>query len=488
MTAADCKIEYTQLFINNEFVDSISGKTFPTYNPATEEEIAQVQFAESADVDKAVAAARKAFQLGSEWRSMDPSARGALIHKFAQLIRRDQEKLAKLESLNNGKPYTESLMDLDYSITCLEYYSGWTDKIFGKTIPVDGNFFTYTKHEPIGVCAQIIPWNYPIMMLAWKFGPALACGNTIILKPAEQTPLSALVIAALAKEAGFPAGVINVVNGYGSVTGAALSSHNDVNKIAFTGSVVVGRKIQEASAKSNLKRVTLELGGKSPFIITEVNDKDLKQAAEDTAASIFGNHGQSCCACSRVFVHEKVYDKYVGYLKQIADSKVVGDPFDEKTTNGAIISKVQFDKVLAYIESAKEEGATVTAGGNKCADKGYFLRPTILTNVSDDMKVAKEEIFGPVVCIMKYQTVDEVIQRANNTSYGLGSGLYSNDMNTIMKITNALETGTVWVNCYGAFKSQAPMGGYKESGIGREMGEYGLHEYTEVKNVTIRMK
>lgn len=378
--------------------------------------------------------------------------------------------------------------DLDCSIACFEYYAGWTDKIFGKTIPVDGDFFCFTKHEPIGVCAQIIPWNYPIMMLAWKFGPALACGNTLVLKPAEQTPLSALVIAELAKEAGFPAGVINIVNGRGANTGALLSEHLDVNKIAFTGSVVVGRKIQEASAKSNLKRVTLELGGKSPFIITDVDDELIERAAEDTAASIFANQGQSCCACSRIFVHEKVHDKYVSALAKIADSKVVGDPFDASTTNGAIISKVQFDKILDYIESGKKEGATVAAGGKKCGNnKGYFLRPTVFTNVTDDMKIAKEEIFGPVVCVFKWKTVDEVIKRANNTTYGLGSGLYSRDMNQIMKISSALEAGSVWVNSYEAINNQAPFGGYKQSGFGRELGEYGLHEYTEVKNVTMKL-
>jgi len=480
-------VEHTKLFINNEFVNSSSGRTFPTYNPATEELIAQVQEADVTDVDKAVAAARKAFESGSEWRSMDASARGVLIYKFAQLLRRDEEKLSKLESLNSGKPYSESLFDLDCSIKCLEYYSGWTDKIFGKTIPVDGGFFCYTKHEPIGVCAQIIPWNYPIMMLAWKFGPALACGNTIVLKPAEQTPLSALLVAEIAKEAGFPAGVINVVNGVGARTGAILSSHMDVNKIAFTGSVVVGRKIQEASAKSNLKRVTLELGGKSPFIITEVDDESLQQAAEDTAASIFANQGQSCCACSRIFVQENVHDKYISHLKKIAESKVVGDPFDEQTTQGSIISKVQFEKILAYIESGEKEGAKVETGGKKIADKGYFLRPTILSNVTDDMKVAKEEIFGPVVVVLKFKTIDEVIKRANNTTYGLAAGVYSHDMNTIMKVSSNLEAGSVWVNCYEAITNQSPFGGFKQSGFGRELGEYGLHEYTEVKNVTMRL-
>lgn len=479
-------IEYTQLFINNEFVDAKSGRTFPTYNPATEEVLTHVQEAGPEDVDLAVKAARKAFEIGSEWRSMEPAARGALIHKFAQLWREHEEKLAKLESLDTGKPYTDSLGDIDFSIKCLEYYAGWSDKICGKTIPVDGNFFTYTRHEPIGVCGQIIPWNYPILMLAWKFGPALACGNTIVLKPAEQTPLSALYIAALAKEAGFPAGVINVVPGFGSVAGAALAEHLDVNKIAFTGSTVVGRKIQEASAKSNLKRVSLELGGKSPFIIFDLDDEGLERAANDTANSIFANQGQSCCASSRVFVHESVHDRFVEKLKQIADSKVVGDPFNPDTTNGAIISDVQFNKILDYIKSGKEQGAVCVTGGDRVGPKGYFVRPTIFADVKDDMKIAKEEIFGPVVCVLKFKELAEVTRRANATTYGLAAGIYSNDINRVLPLAHALEAGSVWINCYEAIFNQSPFGGYKQSGFGRELGEYGLHEYTEVKNVTIR--
>jgi len=478
-------IEYTQIFINNEWVNSVSGKTFPTYNPATEEVIAQVQEADAADVDKAVAAARKAFEIGGEWRSMDPSARGRLINELARLMRRDIEKLARLESLNCGKPYNDSLGDIDYSIKCLEYYAGWSDKIYGKTIPIDGPYFTYTRHEPIGVCGQIIPWNYPIMMLAWKFGPALACGNTVVLKPAEQTPLTALAIAALTKEAGFPAGVVNVVPGYGATAGAAIASHMDINKVAFTGSTVTGRKIQEMAARSNLKRVSLELGGKSPFIIFEVSDEQLQKAAEDTAGSIFGNQGQSCCASSRIFVHENVHDKFVEKLKQIAESKVVGDPFNENTTNGAIISDVQFRKVLDYIDSGRKDGANVVTGGEKLPQKGYFVKPTIFTNVTDEMKIAKEEIFGPVVSILKFRELNDALKRANNTHYGLAAGIYCNDINKVLPLAHALEAGSVWINCYEIVSNQAPFGGFKQSGFGRELGEYGLHEYTEVKNVTI---
>ncbi len=371
--------------------------------------------------------------------------------------------------MNNGQPLWESLLGLDASIKCLEYYGGWSDKVFGQTIPIDGPFFSYTRREAIGVCGQIIPWNYPILMLAWKWGPALACGNTVVMKPAEQTPLTALAIAALAKEAGFPAGVINVIPGLGPIAGHHLAHHMDVNKIAFTGSTVVGRKIQEASAKSNLKRVSLELGGKSPFIIFDVDDKQLQKAAEDTASSIFANQGQSCCASSRVFVHESVHDAYVEKLRKIADSKVVGDPFGANTTNGALISDLQFRKVLDYIESGKAEGAKVVAGGERVGNKGYFVRPTIFTECRDEMKIAKEEIFGPVVSVFKFTELKEALERANATHYGLAAGIFCNDINKILPLAHALEAGSVWVNCYEIVANQSPFGGFKQSGIGREL-------------------
>lgn len=482
------EIKYTQLFINNEFVNSVSGATFPTYNPATEEVIAQVQEADVADVDLAVAAARKAFSLNSEWRKMNASDRGQLIHKFAQLMRRDQDELARLESLNCGKAYNDALGDIDFSIKGIEYYAGWADKIHGQTIPVDGPFFTYTRHEPIGVCGQIIPWNYPILMFAWKFGPAIAAGNTVVMKPAEQTPLTALALAALVKEAGFPPGVFNIVPGYGPKAGNAIAMHNDINKVAFTGSTIVGRKIQEASAKSNLKRVSLELGGKSPFIIFDLDDEGLQRAAEDTANSIFGNNGQSCCASSRVFVQESVHDKFVAKLKAVAEAKVVGDPFSTSTTNGALISELQFNKVLNYIKTGKEQGAKVVTGGERCAPKGYFIPPTVFVDVQDDMTIAKEEIFGPVVSVFKFKDIEEGLRRANATTYGLAAGIYSNDINKVLTLAHSLDAGSVWVNCYEVVQNQAPFGGFKQSGFGRELGEYGLHEYTEVKNVTIRLR
>lgn len=480
-------IKHTQLFINNEFVNATSGRTFPTYNPATEEEIAQVQEADANDVDLAVKAARAAFAHGSEWRSMDASARGLLMHKFASLLERDIDSLAELESLNCGKPVGDARGDIEFAIQGIQYYAGWTDKIFGKTIPVDGPYFTYTRHEPIGVCGQIIPWNYPLMMLGWKFGPALACGNCVVLKPAEQTPLTALAVAALAKEAGFPAGVFNVVTGYGHITGAAISSHNDVNKIAFTGSTATGRKIQVAAAMSNLKRVTLELGGKSPFIIcADLDDATLDKAVED-AAGVFGNNGQNCCTSSRLFVQDTVHDKFVAKLKEAAESLVVGDPKNEETTNGSLISDVQFQKVLGYIEKGKDQGANLVTGGEREAGKGYFVKPTIFSNVTDEMIIAKEEIFGPVVSVLKFSDLNEALKRANETTYGLAAGIYCRDINKVLPIAHRLEAGTIFVNCYDAVQNQAPFGGFKQSGYGRELGEYGLHEYTEVKNITIHM-
>jgi len=463
------EVKYTKLFIDNEFVDAVSGKTFATHNPATEEKIADVAEGDKADVDKAVAAARRAFKIGSEWRSMDASARGVLMNKFASLLRRDVEYLARLETMDNGKTFAEAKMDIIYSAQCIEYYAGWCDKISGKTIPADGPVFTYTKHDPVGVCAQIIPWNYPIMMLAWKFGPALACGNTIVLKPAEQTPLSALYCAALIKEAGFPAGVVNVVNGFGPTAGAGLALHNDVDKIAFTGSTEIGHLIQEMSAKSNLKRVSLELGGKSPFIIFNVNDEDLRKAAGFAAASIFGNQGQSCCASSRIFVHEDVYERYLEFAKEIAQSLVVGDPFADTTTQGSIVSDEQFKKILGYIDSGKSEGARLVEGGSRVGEKGYFVRPTVFGDVKDTMKIAKEEIFGPVMSVIKFKDVDEVIARANATSYGLAAGVFCNDISTTLKVVNALQAGSVWVNCYEYITAQTPFGGYKQSGFGREL-------------------
>ncbi|XP_033180024.1 retinal dehydrogenase 1 isoform X2 [Bombus impatiens] len=478
-------IKYTQLFINNEFMDSVSRKKFPTINPADGTVIADISEGDKADVDKAVAAASQAFSRGSDWRNMDPSVRGKLMNKFADLITRDLEYIATLEVLDNGKTYSNAVSDIEASIDTIRYYAGWCDKIFGDTIPVDGNFVSLTRKEPIGVVGQIIPWNYPFLMLAWKWGPALATGCTIVLKPAEQTSLSALYAAALAKEAGFPPGVINVITGYGPTAGAAIAEHPGIQKVAFTGSTEVGHLIMAASAKSNLKRVSLELGGKSPLVIFD--DVDIEKAAEIAYNAIFANHGQNCCAGSRTFVHTKIYDQFVACAKQLALKTKVGDPFDAETQQGPQVDREMFDKVLGLIKSGKEEGAVLEVGGERHGNVGYFIKPTVFSNVTDDMRIAKEEIFGPVQSILKFETMDEVIERANNTNYGLAAGVLSKDIDKALTFAQAVQAGSVWVNCYDAITPQTPFGGFKQSGIGRELGAEGLKEYLETKTISIKV-
>ena len=394
------------------------------------------------DVDLAVAAAEAAFAPNSEWRKLDASARGNLLHKLADLIQRDVKILAKLESLDNGKTFGDSEFDIGCAVDTFRYYAGWADKTHGNTIPADGNYLTYTKREPIGVVGQIIPWNYPILMLAWKWAPALAAGCTSVLKPAEQTPLTALHCAALAKEAGFPAGVVNVVPGYGPTAGAAISGHPKIRKVAFTGSVDVGKLIMAAAAQSNLKKVALELGGKSPLIICD--DADLDEAATIAHNAIFANHGQNCCAGSRTFVHEKVYDEFVKKAVQKAQEKVLGCPFDEKTTQGPQVDEEMFTKVLGYIESGKKEGAKCETGGKRWGTKGYYVEPTVFSGVKDDMKIAREEIFGPVQSILKFSCIDEVIERANNSKYGLAAGIVTKSLDKALKFAEAIHAGSVW--------------------------------------------
>jgi len=477
-------VKFTQLFINNEWVDAESGKTFATLNPATGETIAQVQEADKADVDKAVAAARAAFKLGSPWRTMDASQRGHLLYKLADLMERDREYLASLESLDNGKPYNDAFnVDLGLVIKCFRYYAGWADKNHGKTIPLDGKFLCYTRHEPVGVCGQIIPWNFPLLMQAWKLGPALATGNCVVMKVAEQTPLTGLYVCSLIKEAGFPAGVVNVLAGFGPTAGAAISEHLDVDKVAFTGSTETGQIIQKAAGGSNLKRVTLELGGKSPLIV--MDDADIDQAVEMAHFALFFNQGQCCCAGSRLMVQDGIYDKFVEKATQRAKARKVGDPFAEGIEQGPQVDSEQFDKVLGYIKSGVAEGANLRAGGARWGDKGYFIQPTVFSDVSDDMKICKEEIFGPVQVIQRFTTRDEVIDRANKNHYGLAAAVFTSSLDNATFISNSLRAGTVWVNCYDALEAQAPFGGYKMSGVGRELGEYGLEAYTEVKTVTI---
>jgi aldehyde dehydrogenase (NAD+) len=475
----------TQLLINNRWVASESGRTFATVNPSTGEPICQVAEADAADVDNAVKAARAAFDYGP-WKKMAASERGLLLNRLADLIEKHADELARLESLDNGKPLSVAkAVDVKKTIACYRYFAGWADKVQGKTIPIDGNFFCYTRHEPIGVVGQIIPWNYPMLMQAWKLAPALATGNTIVMKPAEQTPLSALRIGELILEAGFPDGVVNLLPGFGPTAGAALARHMDVDKVAFTGSTEVGRLIMEAAARSNLKRITLELGGKSPNIIFE--DTDLDAAVEGAHMGLFVNQGQSCCAGSRVFVEETIYDAFVEKSVARARKRVVGDPFDHRTNQGPQVDQTQFDKVLGYIDSGVREGATLAFGGERVGDRGYFLQPTVFANVEDDMQIAREEIFGPVMSVIAFKDVDEVITRANRTNYGLAAGVWTGDIKKAHAIANGVRAGTIWVNCYHVLDARAPFGGFKQSGIGRELGEYGLQEYTEVKTVTMSL-
>jgi aldehyde dehydrogenase (NAD+) len=478
-------ISATKLLIDNRWIASESGKTFATINPSTGEEICQVAEADAADVNKAVRAARAAFEHGP-WRKLPASERGRLLHRLADLIEKHGDELARLESLDNGKPVSVAkAVDVAATVGCLRYFAGWSDKVHGKTIPIDGDFFCYTRHEPVGVVGQIIPWNFPMLMMAWKLAPALATGNTVVLKPAEQTPLSALRIGELIVEAGFPAGVVNLLPGFGPTAGAAIANHMDVDKVAFTGSTEVGHLIMEAAAKSNLKRVTLELGGKSPNIVFA--DVDLDEAVEGAHFGLFFNHGQCCCAGSRVFVEEKIYDEFVEKSGVRARNRTVGDPFDPKTEQGPQVDQAQFDKIMGFIDSGRSEGAKLVCGGERVGDRGYFVQPTVFADVQDNMKIAEEEIFGPVMSVIPFKSVDEVVARANRTTYGLAAAVWTRDIKKAHAVADSVRAGTVWVNCYNVLDTRAPFGGFKQSGIGRELGEYGLQQYTEVKTVTIKL-
>src|SRR5438270_1802076 len=480
------KISATKLLINGQWVSSTSGKTFPTINPSTGEVITQVAEADAPDVDKAVSAARSAFETGAWRKKLSASQRGALMYKLADLIEQNADELAQLESLDNGKPYhVAKAADLPLTIGCYRYYAGWADKIQGKTIPIAGDYFCYTRHEPVGVVGQIIPWNFPLLMQAWKLAPALACGNTVVMKVAEQTPLSALRVGELIIEAGFPEGVVNILPGYGPTAGGAIARHMDVDKIAFTGSTEVGHLIMKASAESNLKRVTLELGGKSPNIVFA--DADMKEAVEGSHFALFFNQGQCCCAGSRVFVEEKVYDEFVERSTERAKRRRVGDPMDKITEQGPQVDNDQFTKILSYVDAGKREGAKLMCGGERVGDRGYFVAPTVFSDVKDEMKIAQEEIFGPVMSIMKFKDVDDLVERANKTIYGLAAAVWTRDIGKAHHIANNVRAGTGWVNCYDVFDAGAPFGGFEQSGIGRELGEYGLQQYSEIKTGTVKL-
>ena len=473
-----------KMLINGKWVDSASGKTFPTYNPATGEVLSNVAEGDREDIDRAVKAARAAFATGP-WSKISPSERGRMMWRLADLIEKHTEEFAQLESLDNGKPLKIArIADLPLAIDHFRYYAGWATKIEGNTIPMglarQGSYHAYTVREPVGVVGQIIPWNFPLLMAAWKLGPALATGCCVILKPAEQTPLTALRLGELMQEAGFPDGVVNIVPGYGETAGAALAAHMDVDKIAFTGSTEVGKLIIHA-AEGNLKKVSLELGGKSPNIV--MDDADLESAIPGASMAIFFNQGQCCCAGSRLFIEKKVFDKVVDGISQAASKIRVRPGLDPDSDLGPLVSEEQLNRVCGYLESGVKEGAKAVVGGSREGDKGYFVKPTVLVNTNDNMKVVKEEIFGPVVTATPFSDMNEIVSRANDTVYGLAAGVWTRDVKKAHAVASKLKAGTVWINCYNVFDAALPFGGYKQSGWGREMGHEVLKNYTEVKSV-----
>jgi aldehyde dehydrogenase (NAD+) len=478
------EIRHTECFIGGRWVAAKSGKTFPTINPATEEVIAEVADGTGDDVDRAVRAARDAFEDGP-WSRMSARDRGRLLFRLADLIEQDAAELAVLETLDNGKPIRNSrTIDLPMTIDTFRYYAGYADKMLGQTIPVPGNYFTYTRREPVGVAGQIIPWNFPMLMVAWKWAPALAAGCTVVLKPAEQTPLTALRLAHLAQEAGFPDGVINVVPGDGPHAGAALVKHPGVEKIAFTGEYKTAQQIM-VDAAGTLKRLSFELGGKSPNIIFA--DADLDAAVAGAHGALYFNHGQCCCAGSRLFVQDKVYDRVVEQLAGRNRRYRVGDPLDPATEQGPQVDRAQFDKILHYIRKGKSQGARCVTGGQRHGRHGYFVEPTLFADVTDDMKIAQEEIFGPVLSVLRFSDLDEVAERANRTFYGLAAGVWTQDVNKAHYLAAKIRAGTVWINCYNVLDTAAPFGGFKMSGIGRELGLQGIEAYTELKTVTLAL-
>ncbi|KUI54339.1 Aldehyde dehydrogenase [Cytospora mali] len=476
------------LYIGGEFVKSSNEQKIVSINPSTEEEICSVYAATADDVDLAVAAARKAFKDPS-WKGLSGTDRGLLMHKLADLVDKNAEVLATVECIDNGKPYSVALNeDVQEVVSVLRYYGGYADKNPGQVIDVGPSKFVYTLKQPLGVCAQIIPWNYPLGMAGWKLGPALCCGNTVVLKLAEQTPLSMLVLCKLINEAGFPPGVINVINGYGREAGAALVKHLDVDKVAFTGSTATGKEIMKMAA-GTLKNITLETGGKSPLIVFD--DADVELAATWSHIGIMSNQGQICSATSRVLVHENVYKEFVEKFKNtIQKVSVVGDPFAETTFQGPQVTKAQYDRVLGYIQSAKEEGATIAIGGEPAPlnGKGFFINPTMFTDVQPTMKVFREEIFGPCVSVVSFKTEEEAITLANDTSYGLGAALFTRNLTKAHRVAAEIEAGMVWINSSNDSDVRIPFGGVKQSGIGRELGEAGLASYYNIKAVHLNME
>ena len=478
-----------QLFINGQWADAASGKTFATPNPATGETLAHIAEGDAEDIDRAVRAARKAFEDGP-WSRMTASERGRIIWRIGDLILEHTDELAQLESLDNGKPFgVAQAADVPLAADLFHYMAGWATKIEGNTISISvpympgANFHSYTLREPLGVCGQIIPWNFPLLMAAWKLGPALATGNCVVLKPAEQTPLTALRLAELIAEAGVPDGAVNVITGFGETAGAALAAHGDVDKIAFTGSTEVGKLIVAAAA-GNLKKVSLELGGKSPNIVFDDAEPG---AIEGAANAIFFNHGQCCVAGSRLFVQQSRFDEVVDGVAEIAKSIKLGSGLEQGTQMGPLVSDEQLQRVTGYLESGRADGATALTGGGRFGDQGYFVEPIVLTNTRPDMKIVREEIFGPVVVAAPFSDLDEIAAQANDSDYGLGAGIWTRDISKAHALAKKIRAGTVWINCYNVFDASLPFGGYKQSGWGREMGHEVLEAYTEVKAVTAQL-
>ncbi|OCF30567.1 aldehyde dehydrogenase (NAD+) [Kwoniella heveanensis CBS 569] len=475
------------LYINGKWTTSAdkNAKTIDVFNPSTGEILTSIPEGLGADVDQAVKDAHTAFN--TTWGLHTPGfKRGELLIKIAELMERDLDILSSLESLDNGKTFSAAKgFDVAESARVFRYYGGWADKIHGKVIETTEAKLAYTRHEPVGVCGQIIPWNFPLYMFSWKIAPALAAGCTVVIKPSELTPLTALYMTKLFDEAGVPAGVVNVVVGYGHTVGATLAAHPDVDKVAFTGSTAVGRKVMEQASLSNIKKVSLELGGKGSNIIFE--DADFDEAVKYAAQGIFFNHGQTCCAGSRIYVQKSIYDKFVSAFKDATSRLKVGDPFEPSTYQGPQVSQLQYDRIMSYVDHGKQEGAKVITGGKRHGDAGYFIEPTIFGDVTSNMKIVREEIFGPVVVVSPFETEEEVIASANDSVYGLASAVFTQNISRATRVSGALKAGTVWVNCYNELHPQIPFGGFKQSGLGRELGEYALESYTEIKSVQINV-
>jgi len=477
-----------QLFINGEFVDARSGKTFPTINPATEEKITEVASAGPEDVEAAVRAARSQMEPGSDWQKMKPRERGKILWRLGEMLAKHAEEIGRIETLDNGKPIFESqFVDTPAAAECLYYFAGWSGKVTGETIPIQENAFTYTLREPIGVVGAIVPWNFPLMLAVWKIAPALACGNTVVVKPASNTSLSLLKFAEYAKECGLPAGVLNVIPGRGSVVGNAMVDHPGIDAIAFTGSTEVGKELMARAAKT-LKKVSLELGGKSPNIVFA--DADLEAASRGALNAIFYGKGEVCAAGSRLLVEEPVHDELMVKVRDRAEKMVAGDPLHPKTRLGAIVSEEQLANVMKYIEAGKKEGAKLVAGGERAdigTGKGYFVKPTIFDDVDPNMKIAREEIFGPVLATIRFNNVDDAIAKANATMYGLAAAVWTRDISKAHRVARAIKAGTVWINTYNLYDPALPFGGFKESGFGRDQGKDALDKYTQTKSVWLNL-